>query len=74
MRFIELINHRDGWVRMIFDQHDASEACIGDQIWSDGRVVEVYEGADWDVVYEFMGFVENAALMHHALVRVGVWD
>lgn len=42
-----------------FERHEKHEACIGDQIWSDGKIVHIYDYASTDVIYEFAEEVEN---------------
>lgn len=73
MKFVSAIGYQDdGSYLFEFEQHDSGLACIGDQVWSDGKMVYIYDYASGVVIHEFAEEVENKKAFMGALRRVGL--
>ncbi len=70
MKFESILERDSGWVVFKFTKHDAVDVCCGDQIWSNGQEVQIYDGADKDVIYELINQVENKTAFKGALRRM----
>lgn len=56
----------------MFEKHEASFACFGDQIWSDGEKVYIYDYVESDVIYELISMVSNKKAFTGAVRRSGL--
>lgn len=59
MQFIKKLKRDGGYVTYLFSEHDADDLIIGDQVWSNGEEVDIYEGIDTDIIYDVIGMVDN---------------
>lgn len=71
MKYIEQLHSAGSYKRFLFTSHDANDLCIGDQIWSDGKTVEVYDMCDHDLLENLISEVENKAVFKEALRNSG---
>lgn len=73
MKFIEGLgwSEEDSAYLFEFEKHTASDVCIGDQIWSDGYKVYVYDYVEQDVLEELISSVSNRKAFKGALRRAG---
>lgn len=61
-----------GYYSYLFTKHEADELCIGDQTWSDGENVEIYECIDSEVLNDIYSMVDNKHELSIALEQDGV--
>lgn len=55
-----------------FEPHGSRDVCVGDQVWSDGVNVEIYEGVDVDILLDLIDIVDNKQDFIEVLKRDGV--
>ena len=78
MKFKKLIGrvNNSSFISLIIEDGDRSNG-IGDQVWisNDGTEMEVYEGANKDVVTEAMNLFEgnSKSAFRGALMRMGIY-
>lgn len=72
MKFLQIINLNDysGFITFEFSEHMAFG--IGDQVWSNGHEVDIYDAADSDVIEELISMVENKQAFKGALRRLEI--
>lgn len=59
MKFIKKVKVNGGYHTYSFSSHEADSFIIGDQLWSNGLEIDVYESIDDDVLWCFIESVEN---------------
>jgi hypothetical protein len=72
MKFVSIVGSQGSYINFLFTEHNPYEVCVGDQIWSNGQEVDIYEGVDVDVLHDLIGMVDNRHSFISALSRVGV--
>ncbi|AUR92194.1 hypothetical protein NVP1170O_081 [Vibrio phage 1.170.O._10N.261.52.C3] len=58
--------------QFLFEKHNPSDVCLGDQLWSDGEVVEVYENISEEDLDELLNLVKNKKAFKGMLRRVEI--
>ena len=59
MKYIEQLTSVGSYLKFTFTKHDRGEFCVGDQIWSDGVVIEIYDYCDLEILNELISNVDN---------------
>ena len=72
MKFLKIISNSSNFAEFEFSQHEAYKVNFGDQIWSDGNRVEVYEWADIEAINDLILLVENKTAFRGALRRLDI--
>ena len=72
MKFTGIDVWDGSYIKLKFDEHNASDCCYGDQVWSDGRTVEVHECADGDAIEHLMDLTDNQQALKGALMRLDI--
>lgn len=60
------------YIAFEFEPHSAKLSTFGDQIWSDGEIVEIVEYVDSDLLELLFMEVTNLKAFKGALLRAGV--
>lgn len=72
MKFLMITGHvGDSYISFKFTPHNSREVCCGDQVWSDGENVEIYEDIDNEVLADLMSTVDNKRAFRGALLICG---
>lgn len=58
--------------QFLFEKHNPSDVCLGDQIWSDGEIVQIYEDISVEDLDELLSLVDNKTAFKGMLRRVGI--
>ena len=72
MKFLKIISNSSNFAEFEFSQHEARKVNFGDQIWSDGNRVEVYEWANIEAINDLILLVENKTAFRGALRRLDI--
>lgn len=66
------LSDSENCVIFAFEEHDAYLACIGDQVWSDGQNVHIYDYAEREIIHELIDMVSNKKAFKGAVRRMGL--
>ena len=71
MKYIEQLPSIGSYTRFEFTEHDPSDFCDGDQIWSNGKIIEIYFCCDQDLLENLTSRVENKLELTKDLIDAG---
>jgi sorbitol-specific phosphotransferase system component IIBC len=71
MKFIKSLGNIEGttFYQYQFTKHDPADMVVGDMIWSDGEIVEVYYMCPREYIDEILQRVTNAVIFVEALKK-----
>lgn len=72
MKFLECNGSTSGsYHGFTFTKHNESEVIYGDQIWSNGKMVEISDGVDSEELEGLIEMTSNKGAFRGALLRCG---
>ena len=72
MKFLRIIERTGSYISFELSEHAPSLVNLGDQIWSDGREVAIYDCIDESDLTDLLEQVENKTAFKGALRRMEV--
>lgn len=61
MKFIKKVKREGSYHTYLFTDHDADAFIFGDQMWSDGKEIDIVEGCDCSKLLELVDSLDNPA-------------